>query len=136
MFLVELITSSFLDLISKQARPECRCKRVLVWNIFGETDFSCVKEQFVRIFESLMCEITVFCMQTWNSHIMLESWQVFKCNCVAKITWCLMQLSVEHHRECYPECFNMIQWSNCSFHLVWWRNLANLKLINNYNILL
>ena len=61
MFLVELITSSFLDLISKQARPECHCKRVLVWNIFG--DFSCVKEQFVRIFESLMCEITVFYMQ-------------------------------------------------------------------------
>ena len=30
MFLVELIASSFLDLISKQARPECRCKRVLV----------------------------------------------------------------------------------------------------------
>ena len=30
MFLVELIASSFLDLISKQARPEWRCKRVLV----------------------------------------------------------------------------------------------------------
>ena len=30
MFLVELIVSSFLDLISKQARPECHCKRVLV----------------------------------------------------------------------------------------------------------
>ena len=30
MFLVELIASSFRDLISKQARPECRCKRVLV----------------------------------------------------------------------------------------------------------
>ena len=30
MFLVELIASSFLDLISKQARPECLCKRVLV----------------------------------------------------------------------------------------------------------
>ena len=32
MFLVELIASSFLELISKQARPECRCKRVLVVN--------------------------------------------------------------------------------------------------------
>ena len=31
MFLVELIASSFLDLISKKARPECRCKRVLVF---------------------------------------------------------------------------------------------------------
>ena len=31
MSLVELIASSFLDLISKQARPECRCKRVLVF---------------------------------------------------------------------------------------------------------
>ena len=30
MFLVELIASSFLDLISKQAKRECRCKRVLV----------------------------------------------------------------------------------------------------------
>ena len=30
MFLVELIASSFLDLISKQARPACRCKRVFV----------------------------------------------------------------------------------------------------------
>ena len=30
MFVVELIASSFLDLISKQARGECRCKRVLV----------------------------------------------------------------------------------------------------------
>ena len=30
MFLVELIASSFLDLISKQARPAWRCKRVLV----------------------------------------------------------------------------------------------------------
>ena len=30
MFLAELIASSFLDLISKRARPECRCKRVLV----------------------------------------------------------------------------------------------------------
>ena len=30
MFLVELITSLFLDLISNQARPECHCKRVLV----------------------------------------------------------------------------------------------------------
>ena len=30
MFLVELIASSFLDLISKQARCVCRCKRVLV----------------------------------------------------------------------------------------------------------
>ena len=30
MFLVELIASSFLDLISKQARPKRRCKRVLV----------------------------------------------------------------------------------------------------------
>ena len=30
MFLVELLVSSFLDLISKQARPKCRCKRVLV----------------------------------------------------------------------------------------------------------
>ena len=26
MFLVELIASSFLDLLSKQARPECCCK--------------------------------------------------------------------------------------------------------------
>ena len=40
MFLVELIASSFLDGVSKQARPECRCKRVLgihnyanVWTI-------------------------------------------------------------------------------------------------------
>ena len=32
MFLVELIASSFVDLISKQARPACRCKRVLVRN--------------------------------------------------------------------------------------------------------
>ena len=31
MFLVELIASPFLHLISKQARPECRCKRVLVF---------------------------------------------------------------------------------------------------------
>ena len=30
MFLVELIASSFLDLISKQLRPECRCKGFLV----------------------------------------------------------------------------------------------------------
>ena len=30
MFLVELIASSFFDLISKQARPEWRCKHVLV----------------------------------------------------------------------------------------------------------
>ena len=30
MFLAELIASLFLDLISKRARPECRCKRVLV----------------------------------------------------------------------------------------------------------
>ena len=30
MFLVELIASSFFYLISKQARRECRCKRVLV----------------------------------------------------------------------------------------------------------
>ena len=32
MFLVELIASSFIYLISKQARRECRCKRVLVDN--------------------------------------------------------------------------------------------------------
>ena len=30
MFLVELIASSFLDLISKQARPACHCKCVFV----------------------------------------------------------------------------------------------------------
>ena len=30
MFLVELIDSSFLDLTSKQVRPECCCKRVLL----------------------------------------------------------------------------------------------------------
>ena len=30
MFLVELMASSFLDSISKQARLVCRCKRVLV----------------------------------------------------------------------------------------------------------
>ena len=30
MFLVELIASSFFYLISKQARRECRCKRILV----------------------------------------------------------------------------------------------------------
>ena len=30
MFSVKLIASSFLDLISKQAGPECCCKRVLV----------------------------------------------------------------------------------------------------------
>ena len=30
MFLVKLIASSFLYLIPKRARPECRCKRVLV----------------------------------------------------------------------------------------------------------
>ena len=35
MFLVELIGSSFLDLISKQARPECRCRRVLVLAYFA-----------------------------------------------------------------------------------------------------
>ena len=35
MFLVELIASSFLDLISKQARRKCRCKRVLVLCNFG-----------------------------------------------------------------------------------------------------
>ena len=34
MFLVELITSSFLDLISKQARPESRCKCILVNSCF------------------------------------------------------------------------------------------------------
>ena len=33
MFLVELIASSFLDLISEQARLACRCKRVLVGDI-------------------------------------------------------------------------------------------------------
>ena len=30
MFLVKLTASSFLDLISKQAKPDCHCKRVLV----------------------------------------------------------------------------------------------------------
>ena len=30
MFLVELIAFPFLDLISKQARPGCRCMRVVV----------------------------------------------------------------------------------------------------------
>ena len=30
MFLVVLIASSFLDPVSKQSRPEYRCKRVLV----------------------------------------------------------------------------------------------------------
>ena len=34
MFLVELIASSFLDLISKQARPESRCKHILVNSCF------------------------------------------------------------------------------------------------------
>ena len=34
MFLVELIVSPFLDLISKQERPGCRCKRVLVLFFF------------------------------------------------------------------------------------------------------
>ena len=33
MLLVEFIASSFLDLISKQARPECRCKLVLVTSV-------------------------------------------------------------------------------------------------------
>ena len=33
MLLVEFIASSFLDLISKQARPECRCKLVLVISV-------------------------------------------------------------------------------------------------------
>ena len=34
LFLVELIASSFLNLISTQARLECRCKRVLLIIIF------------------------------------------------------------------------------------------------------
>ena len=34
MFPVELIASSFLDLISKQAKPECGCKRVIVIHHF------------------------------------------------------------------------------------------------------
>ena len=34
MFLVELIASSFLDLISKQVRPECLRKHVLVDNYY------------------------------------------------------------------------------------------------------
>ena len=34
MFLVKLTASSFLDLISKQARPDCHCKRVLVLFIY------------------------------------------------------------------------------------------------------
>ena len=33
MLLVEFIASSFLDQISKQARPECRCKLVLVTSV-------------------------------------------------------------------------------------------------------
>ena len=33
MFLVKLIASSFPDPISKQARPECRCKFVLVTSV-------------------------------------------------------------------------------------------------------
>ena len=34
MFLVDLIASSFLDLISKQAIPEWHCRRVLVFFYF------------------------------------------------------------------------------------------------------
>ena len=34
MFLVELIAFPFLDLISKQARPGCRCMRVVVVVVF------------------------------------------------------------------------------------------------------
>ena len=34
MFLVKLIASSFLDLISKQVRPDCHCKHVLVLFIY------------------------------------------------------------------------------------------------------
>ena len=33
MLLVEFIASLFLDLISKQARPECLCKLVLVTSV-------------------------------------------------------------------------------------------------------
>ena len=34
LFLVELIVSSFLNLISKQVRPECLCKHILVDNYY------------------------------------------------------------------------------------------------------
>ena len=48
MFLVKLIASSFLDLISKQARPDCHCKRVLVLFIYYFYLFchtKCTKEE-------------------------------------------------------------------------------------------
>ena len=50
MFLVELIASSFLDVISKQARPACRCKPVLVCIIkCKQTVYHQNKEEKIRI---------------------------------------------------------------------------------------
>ena len=49
MFLVELIASSFLDAISKQARPECRCKLVLVTSLTYPWLFFLSKFSFGRL---------------------------------------------------------------------------------------
>ena len=60
MFLIELIASSFLDLISKQARRECRCKRVLVtdnqdelWYPLTTKKTPCIRSPFQN------CEIKI-----------------------------------------------------------------------------
>ena len=48
MFVVELIVSSFLDLISKQARAVCRRKRVLVTLILSIPRL--FQRRFVHVF--------------------------------------------------------------------------------------
>jgi len=53
MFVVELIASSFLDLISKQARAVCRCKRVLVTyylSLIFSRDVPCTFSGFGQVF--------------------------------------------------------------------------------------
>ena len=57
MFLVELIASSFLDLISKQVRPECLRKHVLVDNYYYpllnnnlKGQITCLKRQEITFF--------------------------------------------------------------------------------------
>ena len=72
MFLVELIASSFLDPISKQARPECRCKLVLVTSVthpwlffpskfsFGRLKTNSTHPQSCHILQTIPTPISVF----------------------------------------------------------------------------
>ena len=76
MFLVELIAFPFLDLISKQARPGCRCMRVVVVVVVVVFffNFTVSRARHEKLCDFYWLQLRITCKSGWIAQAEKSSW--------------------------------------------------------------